>query len=185
LRVDGERRKLVRVSKGKRVRLTPSFAGLSAASLAARRAARGASKKTGTKCEVILRRAMWAKGLRYRLISSLPGKPDVVFVAARVAVFCDGDFWHGRDLNQRIKRLAAGHNAQYWVAKIRSNVERDRFITERLEASGWRVLRLWETDIRRDPDEAAAQVEDFVFVRQSSRHRGGKEASAPAEFRGG
>src|SRR5689334_1741250 len=103
----------------KRTRSTPSFLGLSPASPGARRAAQGSSRKADTKCELILRRALWARGLRYRLfVVGLPGRPDVVFAPQRLVVFCDGDFWHGRDLNARLARLARGHNAKYWVQKI-------------------------------------------------------------------
>lgn len=144
-------------------RCTPSFRGLSSASANASRVARGSSKKADTKCELFLRRALWSRGLRYRLDpAGLPGKPDFVFKRRRVAVFCDGDFWHGRDLDDRLARLAQGHNAPYWVAKIRSNTERDRVNTARLESAGWRVMRLWETDILRDPAGAAARVAALV-----------------------
>lgn len=140
-------------------RHTPSYAGLSPASARAKVAARGSSKKAGTRCELALRRILWAKGLRYRLNApKLTGKPDIVFLQPKIAVFCDGDFWHGRDLEARLQRLAAGHNAPYWLAKIRANVERDGANTEKLIARGWRVLRLWETDILRQPDAAAARV---------------------------
>jgi DNA mismatch endonuclease (patch repair protein) len=83
----------------------------------------------------------------------------------RVVIFCDGDFWHGRDIEERERRLAAGHNAAYWVAKIRANVARDKRHTAELEAQGWRVLRLWETDIHRDPVAAAERVAALVRER--------------------
>jgi DNA mismatch endonuclease (patch repair protein) len=163
-------------------RRTPSFTGLAPASQRARRAARGSSKKRGTKCELALRRLLRAKGLRYRLnVSGLPGKPDIVFLQPRIAVFCDGDFWHGRDLKARLTRLAAGHNATYWLHKIRTNVERDRRHTQRLIAYGWRVLRLWETDILRDPEAAAARVE--ALVREAPAERGCQRYEPPAPRR--
>lgn len=143
--------------------ITPSFRGLSPASPTARRTARGSSKKTGTRCELVLRRALWAAGFRYRLSTrALPGRPDVVFPRQRVVVFCDGDFWHGRELEVRLTRLARGHNASYWVEKIRTNVARDRKTTARLRITGWRVLRLWETDILQDPAAAVAAVAELV-----------------------
>ena len=90
-------------------------------------------------------------GLRYRVnVATLPGRPDIVFGRARLAVFCDGDFWHGRDFRKRIERLSTGHNAPYWVAKIRGNVERDQRNQALLESDGWTVLRFWETDILKD-----------------------------------
>jgi DNA mismatch endonuclease (patch repair protein) len=140
-------------------RRAPSYVGLSAASPQATAAARGASKKTGTRCEVELRRAVWRLGLRYRLASNeLPGRPDLVFRSVRIAVFCDGDFWHGRDLAARIAKLNTGHNAPYWVAKITANVSRDRRQEHELQAAGWLVLRFWETDIRRAPNKIAELI---------------------------
>jgi DNA mismatch endonuclease (patch repair protein) len=141
------------------LRNTPSFRGLMPASSNASRAAEGSSKKANTKCELALRRALWASGLRYRVSGAgLPGRPDIVFTRDQVVVFCDGDFWHGRGLKSRITKLSRGHNAPYWVDKIRANVARDRTINARLRRAGWRVLRLWETDILRNPKAAAARV---------------------------
>jgi DNA mismatch endonuclease (patch repair protein) len=104
--------------------------------------------------------------LRYRKnVETLPGKPDAVFVRAGVVVFCDGDFWHGRNWKGLKLKLCLGTNAEYWVSKIRSNMERDRLNTTLLEADGWRVLRLWETDINRDPQAAAELVKAVVIER--------------------
>jgi DNA mismatch endonuclease, patch repair protein len=90
---------------------------------------------------------MWARGIRYRIdVRDLPGKPDIVLRKQRIAIFCDGDFWHGRDLDERLRRLEAGHNSAYWVAKIRRNVERDRANDASLRAAGWMVLRFWESE---------------------------------------
>ena len=140
-------------------RSTPTFAGLKPASLKARRAAQGASKKSDTKCEVVLRQTLCAMGLRYRRsVPGIPGRPDFVFPRERVVVFCDGDFWHGRNLQSRLARLSRGHNAPYWVEKICTNVQRDNAVSQRLSAVGWDVVRLWETDILRDPVGAAALV---------------------------
>jgi DNA mismatch endonuclease (patch repair protein) len=98
-------------------------------------------------------------GLRYRVdVATLPGRPDIVFPRQRLALFCDGDFWHGRDLDKRLRRLGAGHNAPYWTAKIRTNVARDRQVDSMLAALGWRVLRLWESDIKKDLGSVAARV---------------------------
>jgi DNA mismatch endonuclease (patch repair protein) len=142
-----------------KTRSTPTFAGLKPASRKARRAAQGCSKKSDTRCELVLRRTLWAMGLRYRrLLRGIPGRPDIVFPRQRLVVFCDGDFWHGRDLDSRLALLARGHNASYWIEKIPTNVRRDRAISDRLGAEGWQVVRLWETDILRDPEAAAAVV---------------------------
>lgn len=147
----------------------PSFKGRKPASVAASAAARGSSKKSDTKHEVVLRKELWARGLRYRKdVTKLPGRPDIVFRAARVIVFCDGDFWHGRNWEERKQKLREGHNAPYWLAKIERNMERDRARTELLESEGWRVLRFWETDVLRDPGLAADQIESAVTTSSSS-----------------
>jgi DNA mismatch endonuclease (patch repair protein) len=159
---------------------TPSFAGLKPASPSASRAGRGSSRKTKTSCELVLRRELSARGLRYRVgRRDLPGRPDIVFFAPRIAVFCDGDFWHGRNLEARIAKLARGHNPSYWVAKVRRNVERDMEQTMALETLGWVVLRFWETEIRRDVKAIARKIISVISARKSPgskkcRHRNDK-----------
>jgi DNA mismatch endonuclease (patch repair protein) len=139
--------------------VAPRFAGLLAASPLASRLARASSRKSGTACELALRRTVWQLGLRYRLNrTDLPGKPDLAFPGSLVAVFVDGDFWHGRDLATRLGRLARGHNAAYWVAKVESNVARDARRTRELADIGWTVLRFWETDVKRNPGACARQI---------------------------
>ena len=128
----------------------PRYAGLKPASVAASRV-KSRNRAGGTKAEHELRRALWALGYRYRTHTvSLPGKPDLVFTKKRIAVFVDGDFWHGRDWPERRRRLSEGANSVYWVEKIRYNMDRDQRVTEELMAARWSVLRLWETDIQRD-----------------------------------
>lgn len=148
--------------------MAPSFKNLKPLSDQTSTTARASSKKKDTQCELALRRALWRRGLRYRLhYEGLPGRPDVVFIRERLAVFCDGDFWHGRNLEQRLKKLAGGHNAAYWVEKVQGNVQRDARNAAALVANGWRVLRLWETDIIRDP-AAAADVVASVLEKKGS-----------------
>ena len=91
-------------------------------------------------------------------MAELPGKPDVVFTRQRVAIFCDGDFWHGREWDKLAPQLQAGHNASYWVEKIRSNRARDTKTSQVLRDRGWVVLRFWESDLIRDPAAALAKV---------------------------
>jgi DNA mismatch endonuclease (patch repair protein) len=120
---------------------------------------------------LLLRRALTRLGLRYRLHApELPGHPDIVFRRCRVAVFCDGDYWHGRDLEYRLSKLRAGNNPDYWVAKISRNVQRDLETNEALKAAGWVVLRFWESDIRKDADTLASIVES-ALARPIRRHR--------------
>lgn len=117
------------------------------------------NRSADTKCERILRSTLWRKGLRFRKnVQNLPGRPDVVFPSDRVVVFCDGDFWHGRDWSSRLRKLKRGANSSYWIAKIKNNIERDRLHTKELRKMGWRVIRIWETDILADAEEAATAV---------------------------
>lgn len=155
------------------VRPTPSYRGLRPSSAAASRAARASSRKVGTKCELVLRRALWSAGFRYRVsVRGLPGNPDIAFLRERVAIFCDGDFWHGRDLEVRVEKLKRGHNAPYWVQKIRSNASRDQRRTEQLQQLGWRVVRLWEKDILRCPEQAVLKVSALLNSAKSTKcHR--------------
>lgn len=147
----------------RRQRSSPSYLGLEPASPRARAAARGASRKRDTQPERLLGRTLWRQGLRYRKdVARLPGRPDLVFASARVVVFCDGDFWHGKDWEKRREKLAAGTNAAYWLAKVARNIERDREQDRALRSRGWTVLRFWESDIRAAPERIAARVQKAV-----------------------
>jgi DNA mismatch endonuclease, patch repair protein len=164
-------------------RRSPSFKGCKPTSARATAAAKGSSKKTDTTCEVRLRSALWRAGLRFRKnVATLPGKPDIVFPRARVVVFCDGDFWHGRNWDERRERLSKGSNPDYWVAKITRNMERDREYAESLEANGWKVLRFWETVIRKETEAVAGAIIDVVRARcdegRNAAHGGGSSRRA-------
>lgn len=136
----------------------PSFQGLRSSSPAAS-LAKQRNVARNTVPELLLRSALWRRGIRYRLHANhLPGKPDIIFPRQQLAIFCDGDFWHGRDWAVRRGKLARGSNAPYWVAKIDANIARDRRSRARLRRLGWRIVRLWETDIKRDPELAALAV---------------------------
>lgn len=136
----------------------PSFRGLKPASWTASEALAG-NKRADTSCEIELRRALWRRGLRFlKNVATLPGNPDIVFPRQRVVVFCDGDFWHGKDWGTRKRKLKRGHNAAYWVAKIQNNIRRDRRNERLLRTQGWRVVRLWESDVLAGPKKAAAAV---------------------------
>lgn len=99
-----------------------------------------------TRPELALRQALWSRGLRYRLHYSLPGTPDLVFVGPKLAVFIDGCFWHGCPEHYRPPQA----NVAYWQLKLTRNQERDRRVDQQLASEGWKVLRVWEHEIRRD-----------------------------------
>ena len=147
-----------------------SYRGLHPASARATAAARGSSRKADTRCELVLRRALWARGLRYRIdVAKLPGRPDIMLEQAQIVVFCDGDFWHGRDLPAREERLARGHNPGYWLSKIQGNVARDRRSDDALRSAGWTVLRYWESDILRSVDAIADAIVSLARERACPR----------------
>lgn len=105
--------------------------------------------------ERILRSALWADGLRYRLHVRTPvGRPDIVFPRQRLAVFVDGCFWHGCPTHYVRPRT----REEFWSAKLRANVGRDRQQTAALEADGWRVLRFWEHEVADDVDALVERV---------------------------
>lgn len=105
-----------------------------------------------TKAELLFRRALSAevypKGFRYRLhYRRIAGSPDVVFVGQKIAVFIDGDFWHGRSYgNKNGSKL----RKKFWRDKIETNIRRDRRVDRKLRKDGWRVIHLWESDLKRD-----------------------------------
>lgn len=147
----------------------PSYHGLRPASPAASRAKQG-NKRRDTEHELLLRRTLWHMGLRFRKnVENLIGKPDLVFTGPKIAVFCDGDFWHGRNWPSLEAKLEQGTNPGYWAAKIKSNMERDARNTALLEEQGWLVIRLWETNIKKDPVSAATLVKNAVDEQQKHK----------------
>ena len=105
-----------------------------------------------TKPEVFLRKELWNLGYRYRKNSrDIFGKPDIVFLKKKIAVFCDGEFWHG--YNYQEGKDASGTNKEYWNKKIKRNIERDKEVNEYLLQQGWVVLRFWSRKILKNRDE--------------------------------
>lgn len=146
---------------------SPRFINLKPKSRKASDLARASSKKTNTRCELLLRKALKERRLSYSLhAEDMPGCPDVIFRSERVAVFVDGDFWHGHNLRARLSKLSKGHNGSYWVNKILSNVRRDRRNTSLLKRHGWGVIRVWESDLYRDSESMALIVADTVQRRR-------------------
>ena len=124
------------------------------------------NRSRNTTPELLLRRALWRAGVRYRLNGhGLVGRPDIVVTGSRTAVFCDGDLWHGRDWPRRKMKLERGANAAYWVRKIERNMQRDREVNQRLKAAGWRVIRVWEGDVNKDPTRIAREIRDAMDSR--------------------
>ena len=122
------------------------------------------NKSKGTKPELVLAKAMWALGLRYRKNSGgIFGKPDFSFKKYKVAVFVDGEFWHGKDWEQR--KVEIKGNREFWIAKIERNIRRDMEVTGRLKAEGWTVLRFWSNDVVKNTPYCAEKVKEIVQAR--------------------
>lgn len=111
-----------------------------------------------TKPEVLLRKELWRRGLRYRLRCRLPGRPDLVVTKFRVAVFVDGCFWHGCPTHGARPKS----NREFWCRKLSRNMERDREVNERLKSMGWKVIRIWEHEVKDDLRAAASRVEAVI-----------------------
>jgi DNA mismatch endonuclease, patch repair protein len=119
-----------------------------------------------TKPEKRLRSALHAQGLRFRLHRrDLPGSPDIVFVGKKVAVFVDGCFWHGCP-EHGVKPKT---NGRFWLDKIKGNRERDRKATKKLRRLGWRVMRVWEHDLKRDVPHTVRSIEKVIRSRPARR----------------
>jgi DNA mismatch endonuclease (patch repair protein) len=141
-----------------RKKSAPSYKGLKPASEIASFSKR-ANKSTKTKHELLLMSELNKQGLKFkRHVKSLPGKPDIVFPSERLAVFCDGDFWHGRYWRTLKRNLQRGTNSKYWIAKIGNNKIHDRNNTKSLKRMGLQVARFWESDIIRNTDYVIRRI---------------------------
>ena len=104
---------------------------------------------------------LWSRGLRYRKnVKTVCGKPDIAFISKKVAVFCDSEFWHGHNWEERKKDFKS--NQEFWIPKIERNMERDKEVTEALESDGWTVLRFWGNDIKKKLSDCADIIEKAV-----------------------
>lgn len=120
-----------------------------------------AVKSKDTKIELILRKQLWDRGYRYRKnYKKLPGKPDIVFVGKKVAIFCDSEFWHGKDYRNSVERI--GTNKKYWEQKILRNINRDKEVNETLKTMGWIVLRFWENEILKNTEKCIEIIENTI-----------------------
>jgi DNA mismatch endonuclease, patch repair protein len=123
-----------------------------------------AVRSENTSPELALRKALWAQGYRYRLHSkSLPGKPDLVFSSRQIALFIDGDYWHGRQWKKRgfdslEAQMSGVNNSKYWIKKISGNISRDKTNNRKLRKLGWTVIRVWESDIKKNQQRVVKSV---------------------------
>ena len=117
-----------------------------------------------TKIDIALRKALWHKGYRYRKnYEALPGKPDIVLTKQKIAIFCDSEFFHGKDWEILKPQLEHGKNGEFWIKKISRNRERDDEVNKQLLFLGWTVIRFWGKDIIKNTDECVKVVEEVIF----------------------
>ena len=122
-------------------------------------------KCNDSEIEQLLRKELWSRGLRYRKnVKTITGKPDIVFMGKKVAVFCDSEFWHGYDWEHKNLEIKSRRN--FWIPKIERNMQRDRVVTKKLEDEGWIVLRFWGKEIKKNPINCADKIEAALEERK-------------------
>ena len=118
-------------------------------------------KNKDSKIEVLLRKELWSRGIRYRKnVNRIYGKPDIVFIGKKIAVFCDSEFWHGYNWEERKKDFKS--HQEFWIPKIERNMERDAEVTAHLESEGWTVIRFWGNEIKKNTAQCADIIEKAV-----------------------
>lgn len=123
-----------------------------------------AVKNKDSKIEIMLRKELWSRGLRYQKNSSkVYGKPDIVFIGKKVAVFCDSEFWHGYDWENKKNEIKS--KREFWIPKIERNMQRDIEVTEKIQSENWIVLRFWGNEIKKDLTECADTIERTIKQR--------------------
>ena len=122
------------------------------------------------KAEMFLAKRLWHLGYRYRLnYRKLPGSPDIAITRHQVAIFVDGEFWHGKNWDERKARLKS--NRDYWIEKIEENIARDKRNNKSLSKMGWSVIHFWEKEVLKNPDSCAQKVLSLI-IQKGTRHAG-------------
>ena len=122
-------------------------------------------RSKNTSIEVRLRKALWHSGIRYRVnYAKLPGSPDIAITKHKIVVFCDGEFWHGKDWKTKMAKIRS--NRDYWLAKIERNIMRDNEANKALLYQGWKIIRFWGADIERDLNGCVEDVKEMIFQNQ-------------------
>lgn len=118
-------------------------------------------KSKDTKPEILLAKRLWEEGVRYRKnYSKLPGKSDIAITKYKIAIFIDGEFWHGYNWNEKKKKIV--QNRDYWIPKIEKNIQRDIKNNELLQELGWKVIRIWEKDLKKDINRCVGEILNII-----------------------
>lgn len=122
-------------------------------------------KNKDSKIELLLRRELWRRNLRYRKnVTNIMGKPDIAFVGKKIAVFVDSEFWHGFDWEH--KQVEIKSNRDFWIAKIERNIQRDKEVNAFLTEAGWTILRFWGKEIKHDVASCADKIEKVYWEKK-------------------
>lgn len=117
-----------------------------------------AIRSKDSQIELLLREELWSRGLRYRKnVKSVYGHPDIAFIGKKIAIFCDSEFWHGYDWENKRKNIKS--NKDFWIPKIERNMARDNEVNNYLNSQGWIVLRFWGEDIKKNAARCADIIE--------------------------
>ena len=128
-------------------------------------------KNKGSEIEILLQKELWSRGLRYRKnVKGITGKPDIAFIGKKIAVFCDSEFWHGYNWEERKKDFKS--HQEFWIPKIERNMERDVEVTTKLESEGWTVIRFWGREIQKNTVACADEIE--IALNNASKDRSEK-----------
>jgi len=119
-------------------------------------------RSNNTSIEVLLRKALWHEGIRYRKnVKTLPGTPDIAITKYKIAIFCDGEFWHGKNWEAKKSKLQT--NRDFWITKIERNIMRDNKTEKELENMGWIILRFWGNEINKKLKECVNEVKETIY----------------------
>jgi len=133
-----------------------------------------AIKSKNTKIELLLGKALWSKGLRYRKNDKkVFGKPDFVFKKYKLAVFVDSEYFHGKDWE--IEKCRIKSNKEFWHNKIEGNIKRDCIVNKTLQKNGWHVVRFWGNDVKRNLYLCCTKIEEILQKQDSEIHRNKEE----------
>ena len=126
------------------------------------------NKSSGTKAEVLLAKALFTKGYRYRKNNNkVFGKPDLTFGKIKLAIFIDGEFWHGKDWY--IRKPSIKSNQDYWIPKIERNISRDIEVNSKLKEESWKVLRFWSKDVERNLELCISIIEKEIAILRTKK----------------
>jgi DNA mismatch endonuclease (patch repair protein) len=126
-----------------------------------------AIKGKNTKIELLLGRALWSNGIRYRKnVKTVLGTPDFAMKGLKIAIFCDSEFFHGKDWEKQKLRIKT--NSEFWIKKIETNMARDLKVNKELISNGWSVIRFWGNDIKKNIEECVNTVKNEIIIKKAT-----------------